>query len=65
MTNFLIRRFFSMILVCIGVATLTFFLAYIVPSDPVRLMLGPKAIPQPLRKCGMNMAWTCRFPFNI
>lgn len=50
MTNFLIRRFFSMILVCIGVATLTFFLAYIVPSDPVRLMLGPKANPAAIAK---------------
>jgi peptide/nickel transport system permease protein len=39
-----------MILVCIGVATLTFFLAYIVPSDPVRLMLGPKANPAAIAK---------------
>jgi peptide/nickel transport system permease protein len=43
LTNFLIRRLFSMILVWVGVATLTFFIANVVPSDPVRLRLGPKA----------------------
>jgi peptide/nickel transport system permease protein len=43
MTNFLIRRFFSMIVVWVGVATLTFFIANVIPSDPVRLRLGPKS----------------------
>jgi peptide/nickel transport system permease protein len=39
-----------MILVWVGVATLTFFIANIIPSDPVRLILGPKANPAAVAK---------------
>lgn len=45
MRNFLIRRFFAMILVWFGVTLLTFFIANYVPRDPVALRLGPKATP--------------------
>jgi peptide/nickel transport system permease protein len=44
--TFLIRRFFSMILVWFGVTLLTFFIANYVPRDPVALRLGPKATPE-------------------
>lgn len=43
---FLTRRFFSMILVWVGVTILTFLIANVVPSDPVALRLGPKATPE-------------------
>ena len=43
--NFLLRRFFTLILVWIGVTILVFFIANVVPSDPVAMRLGPKATP--------------------
>ena len=45
MANFLTRRLFSMLLVWLGVTVLVFFIANVVPSDPVALRLGPKATP--------------------
>jgi peptide/nickel transport system permease protein len=39
-----------MLLVWIGVVTLTFFIANVVPSDPVRLKLGPRANPEAIAK---------------
>lgn len=46
MRTFLVRRLLSMLLVWWGVTLLTFFIANIVPSDPVVLRLGPKASPE-------------------
>ena len=44
--TFVLRRFFTLILVWIGVTILVFFIANVVPSDPVALRLGPKASPE-------------------
>ncbi len=45
MIVFLIRRFFQLIPVMWGVATLVFFLIHMVPGDPVDIMLGDSALP--------------------
>ena len=50
MTTFLLRRLFSMILVWLGVTILTFFLANVVPADPVAMRLGPKASAESVAK---------------
>jgi ABC-type dipeptide/oligopeptide/nickel transport system permease component len=46
MTAWLARRLAQMIVVVLGVVTLAFLLAYIVPGDPARLVAGPNASPQ-------------------
>ncbi len=43
MTNFLLQRLFYSLLIIFGVVTVTFFLMYILPGDPARLMLGQRA----------------------
>lgn len=43
MRAYLTRRLFSILLVWLGVTLLTFFIANVIPSDPVALRLGPKA----------------------
>ena len=48
MRYFIVRRLFSIVLVWIGVSTLTFFIANVIPSDPVLLRLGPRAKPEEL-----------------
>ncbi len=43
MVNFLLRRLSYSLLIIFGVMTVTFFLMYILPGDPARLMLGQRA----------------------
>jgi peptide/nickel transport system permease protein len=43
MTAFLIRRLFYSLVVLFGVMTVAFFMLYILPGDPARLMLGQRA----------------------
>ena len=43
MLNFLLRRFVLIVIVLFGLSILTFFIARIVPSDPVMLAAGPRA----------------------
>lgn len=43
MRSYLIRRVFSILLVWLGVTILTFFIANVLPADPVAMRLGPKA----------------------
>ncbi len=43
MAAFLLRRLGFVIVVLLGVTILTFFLARVVPSDPARLLAGPRA----------------------
>jgi len=42
-SNFIIRRIFSSIFVLIGLSILIFVLARLLPGDPARLALGPRA----------------------
>src|SRR6202041_1101797 len=46
MTGWSLRRLGQMIIVILGVVTLAFLLAYVVPGDPARLVAGPNASPQ-------------------
>jgi peptide/nickel transport system permease protein len=43
---FLRRRFLQMIPVLIGISLLTFFMIHLIPGDPARNMLGPRATPE-------------------
>ena len=43
MISFLLRRVAFMVLTVLGAATVTFFLATVVPADPARAALGPDA----------------------
>jgi peptide/nickel transport system permease protein len=43
MTAYLVRRFGFVLVVLLGVTIVTFFLARVVPSDPARLLAGPRA----------------------
>jgi peptide/nickel transport system permease protein len=43
MLTFILRRLLYAVLVIYGVVTVTFFLMYILPGDPARLMLGQRA----------------------
>ncbi len=43
MTNIIIRRLVSIIPVILGMTLLTFALSHIVPTDPARLLAGPRA----------------------
>jgi peptide/nickel transport system permease protein len=44
--TYVLRRFFTLILVWVGVTILVFIIANVVPSDPVAFKLGPKASPE-------------------
>lgn len=43
MLTFILRRLLYAVLVIFGVVTVTFFLMYVLPGDPARLMLGQRA----------------------
>ena len=43
MCNYVIMRFFNGLLVLIGVMTVTFFIARVIPSDPAAKWVGPRA----------------------
>jgi ABC-type dipeptide/oligopeptide/nickel transport system permease component len=63
MTAWLARRLAQMLVVVLGVASLAFLLAYIVPGDPARLVAGPNASPQAVasiaRQLGLdNSLWS-------
>jgi ABC-type dipeptide/oligopeptide/nickel transport system permease component len=45
MTGWLIRRTLQMMVVVLGVVTLAFVFAYIVPANPARMVAGPQASP--------------------
>ena len=45
MTGWLIRRFLQMLLVVLGVVTLAFIFAFLVPANPARMVAGPQASP--------------------
>lgn len=43
---FLRRRFLQMIPVLLGISLITFFMIHLIPGDPARNMLGPRATPE-------------------
>jgi peptide/nickel transport system permease protein len=44
----LIRRVFGLVFVLIGISLITFLLSHVLPADPARVALGPKARPEQL-----------------
>lgn len=46
MLSYLIRRFFGSVVVLIGISIITFVIAFAVPGDPARTIVGEKASPQ-------------------
>src|SRR3981081_3922400 len=45
MTAYIVRRLLWMVLVLVGVAAITFVIAFLVPGDPARLYAGTNASP--------------------
>jgi len=48
MTEYVIRRILSIILVVFVIFTFTFALTYLIPADPARAIAGPRARPETL-----------------
>ncbi|HHV80612.1 TPA: ABC transporter permease [bacterium] len=46
MINYIIRRLFLTIPTIIGIITITFLLMYVVPGDPVRILMGQRGDPE-------------------
>ena len=46
MTGYIIRRLIAMVPVLLALTLFTFFLVRLVPGDPARVMLGPRATPE-------------------
>ena len=55
MLNYLVKRIFSTILVCILLISFLSLLIYIVPGDPARTILGPRATPELIVKIHEQM----------
>jgi ABC-type dipeptide/oligopeptide/nickel transport system permease component len=43
MLSYIVRRFLGSVVVLIGISIITFIIAYAVPGDPARMIVGPKA----------------------
>src|SRR2546421_4499798 len=50
MTSYLLRRLLQLIPIALGLAALIFLLIHLVPGDPARVILGPHATPDELRR---------------
>ncbi|MBC7321247.1 ABC transporter permease [bacterium] len=46
MTNYIIRRLLLTIPTLIGIITITFLLMYVVPGDPIRILMGQRGDPE-------------------
>ncbi|HOK30382.1 MAG TPA: ABC transporter permease, partial [bacterium] len=46
MINYIIRRLLLTIPTIIGIITITFLLMYVVPGDPVRILMGQRGDPE-------------------
>lgn len=62
--NYLIRRFLSMIPVLFGLSVLIFGIARIVPGDPARLALGPRASDEAVRELRREMGLNDPIPIQ-
>src|SRR5258708_445843 len=50
MATHLLRRLLQLIPICLGLAALIFVLIHLVPGDPARVLLGPRATPDQLAR---------------
>lgn len=55
MTQFIINRFLSGILVVIGVSIFSFLLVHFTPGDPVKVMLGTNATPEQVERLTIHL----------
>ncbi|NPV86658.1 MAG: ABC transporter permease [Anaerolineae bacterium] len=55
MKKFILRRLLLGIIVLLGVALLTFFLARVVPSDPAAKWAGPRATPEQIARATIEL----------
>lgn len=62
--NYLIRRFLSMIPVLFGLSILIFGIARIIPGDPARLALGPRASDAAVRELRREMGLNDPIPIQ-
>ncbi len=46
----IVRRFFFLVFVLLGLSLITFTLSHVVPSDPARMIAGPRASPEAVEK---------------
>jgi|YelNatPaOPRAMG01_1025707.scaffolds.fasta_scaffold00315_14 peptide/nickel transport system permease protein len=72
MINYIIRRLFLTIPTIIGIITITFLLMYVVPGDPVRILMGQRGDPATIamirKEMGLDdpiMTQYFRFLWNI
>ncbi|HET7037738.1 MAG TPA: ABC transporter permease [Thermomicrobiaceae bacterium] len=49
-TSLIIRRLFFLVFVLIALSGVTFVLSHVVPSDPARMIAGPRASPEAVQK---------------
>ena len=61
----IVRRLLFLVLVMFGLSLITFTISHLVPSDPVRLMLGPRAskaqVDKMRDKMGYNDSWPVQY----
>jgi len=53
--HYILRRLLLLIPVLLGTVTITFFLIYLVPSNPARLIAGPRATGEQLEKIRLEL----------
>ncbi len=49
-TRLIVRRLLFLVLVLFGLSVITFTLSHVIPSDPARMMAGPRASEVSLQK---------------
>ena len=61
----IVRRLFFLVFVMFGLSAITFTLSRVIPADPARLMLGPRASQQQVEKqreaMGLNDPWPTQY----
>ena len=64
MIGYIIRRVFQSLIVIIGVTIITFILLHMLPGNPVRALLGPKASPADVASLTKQLGLNKPLPFQ-
>lgn len=64
MIGYIIRRFFQSLIVIVGVTIITFILLHLLPGNPVRAILGPKASPADVASLTKQLGLNKPLPFQ-
>jgi peptide/nickel transport system permease protein len=62
--GYIIRRFFQSLIVIVGVTIITFILLHLLPGNPVRAILGPKASPADVASLTKQLGLNKPLPFQ-